>query len=96
MIKTPAELLYEMTGFTEGSKLKEVYIPKNWIYQLCEQYAEQYIEAGIGNPARMQANVIEVKKEMAVKLREKGFSIRQIMRALNYKSTRSITELLKK
>lgn len=48
------------------------------------------------DPHKMQVDQVEVNAAMAKKLREKGFSIRQIMRALNYKSTHSITELLKK
>lgn len=46
-------------------------------------------------PIRTDIDQLEIKKAIAVGLREKGYSIRQIMRALNYKSTRSITELLK-
>lgn len=48
------------------------------------------------DPHKMQVDQVSVNTDIAKKLREKGFSIRQIMRALNYKSTRSITELLKK
>lgn len=43
---------------------------------------------------RSKIDLIEVKREMAKKLREKGFSFRQIQKALGYKSVRSITHLL--
>lgn len=46
------------------------------------------------NPNRMQVDTVEVKRELAKKLREKGYSIRQIQQALGYKSTRSVTYLL--
>jgi hypothetical protein len=46
-------------------------------------------------PAHQNIDVIEVKKEMALKLHEKGFSLRQIQKALGYKSVRSISVLLK-
>jgi hypothetical protein len=46
-------------------------------------------------PAHMVIDEAAVKKEMALKLHEKGFSYRQIMKALGYKSTRSISLLLK-
>ena len=42
-----------------------------------------------------EVDMIEVKKDMAVKLHSKGYSYRQIMKALGYKSTRSISLLLK-
>jgi hypothetical protein len=46
-------------------------------------------------PNHKEVDMIEVKKEMAVKLHAKGYSYRQIMKALGYKSTRSISLLLK-
>ena len=46
-------------------------------------------------PIRTDIDQLEIKKAIAVGLRSKGYSIRQIMKALNYKSPRSITELLK-
>jgi predicted TIM-barrel fold metal-dependent hydrolase len=92
MIKTPQELLIDLFGEILTDPIT---IPKNWIYQMCEQYADQYIEMGIGNPKKLQANVVEVKREMAKKLRDKGFSFRQIQKALGYKSVRSIPHLLK-
>jgi hypothetical protein len=54
---------------------------------------------GIGKlefPAHMAVDEIAVKKEMALKLHEKGFSLRQIQKALGYKSVRSIHLMLKK
>lgn len=92
MIRTPEEILTEFTGYVAG---KTVTIPKDWIYQLAEQYADQYIQMGIGNPSKLNADVFEVKKEMAEKLRDKGFSYRQIQKALGYKSVRSISYILK-
>lgn len=47
-------------------------------------------------PYKLQIDKVEINAQIAKRLREKGYSIRQIMHALNYKSTRSITELLKK
>lgn len=46
-------------------------------------------------PNHKEVDMIEVKKEMAVKLHSKGYSYRQIMKALGYKSVRSISYLLK-
>jgi hypothetical protein len=46
-------------------------------------------------PNHKEVDMIAVKKEMAVKLHSKGYSYRQIMKALRYKSTRSISLLLK-
>lgn len=51
---------------------------------------------GFSKPRSQQIDQVELNSEIAIRLREKGFSIRQIMKALNYKSTHSITELLKK
>ena len=47
------------------------------------------------DPNHKEVDMIEVKKDMAVKLHSKGYSYRQIMKALGYKSTRSISLLLK-
>jgi hypothetical protein len=49
----------------------------------------------LDDPAHMAIDVVAVKKEMALKLHEKGFSLRQIQKALGYKSVRSISVLLK-
>jgi hypothetical protein len=46
-------------------------------------------------PAHMAIDEIAVKKEMALKLHGKGFSLRQIQKALGYKSVRSVSVLLK-
>ncbi len=46
-------------------------------------------------PNHKEVDMIEVKKDMAIKLHSKGYSYRQIMKALGYKSTRSISLLLK-
>lgn len=48
------------------------------------------------DPRRKEVDIYEVKKEMAVKLREKGFSLRQIQKALGYKSVRSVVYILDK
>lgn len=95
MIRTPKELLSEMTGHIDSKDTAPINIPKIWIYQLCEQYADQYIELGIGHPSKLQLEVVEVKKAMAIKLREKGFSFRQIQKALGYKSVRSVHMFIK-
>lgn len=49
----------------------------------------------LDDPVKVNVDLVEVKREMAHKLRGKGFSFRQIQRALGYKSVRSITNLLK-
>lgn len=41
-------------------------------------------------PARIEADKAEIKKRIAKELHAKGYSVRQIMRALDYKSPRSI------
>ncbi len=47
-------------------------------------------------PHKMKVDSMEIKKEIAFKLRERGYSIRQIMVALGYKSPLSIQLFLKK
>jgi hypothetical protein len=49
----------------------------------------------IGEPKKKEIQVVEVKREMALKLREQGFSLRQIQKVLGYKNVRSIVYLLK-
>lgn len=49
----------------------------------------------IEDPHKMSIDVTELKREMAIRLRSKGFSFRQIQRALDYKSVRSVQHLLK-
>lgn len=46
-------------------------------------------------PKKMQVDSAEIKKRLAVELRAKGYSIRQIMTALGYKSPISIQLMLK-
>lgn len=46
-------------------------------------------------PARLPVDGYEIKKRIARELHEKGYSVRQIMRALGYKSPRSIQLMLK-
>lgn len=46
-------------------------------------------------PIRTDIDQLEIKKAIAIGLREKGYSYRQIMKALGYKSVRSISLLLK-
>jgi hypothetical protein len=50
----------------------------------------------VEDPKHMDVDVIQVKKEMALKLHEKGFSLRQIQKALGYKSVRSVHLMIKK
>lgn len=45
-------------------------------------------------PARMEVDSAEIKKQMAIELHKKGYSIRQIQKALGYKSPRSIQIIL--
>lgn len=47
-------------------------------------------------PKHQEADLTEVKREMAIKLNDKGYSRRQIQRALGYKSVRSVQYLLGK
>jgi hypothetical protein len=49
----------------------------------------------IEDPKHMNLDVQDVRREMALKLNAKGFSMRQIQRALGYKSVRSVSLLLK-
>lgn len=46
-------------------------------------------------PKKIDIDQLEVKKIIARDLKEKGYSYRQIQRALGYKSVRSISHLLK-
>lgn len=47
------------------------------------------------NPHGISIDVVDVKRQMARQLRDKGFSVRQIQKALGYKSPGSIQHLLK-
>lgn len=49
----------------------------------------------IGEPKHKEINTLNLKKELANRLHKQGFSMRQIMRALNYKSVRSVHLLIK-
>jgi hypothetical protein len=44
---------------------------------------------------KLIVDTVEIKKEMALKLKAKGYSYRQIQKALGYKSVRSVSHLLK-
>jgi len=46
-------------------------------------------------PAKMKIDSGGIKKKLAIELRKKGYSIRQIQVCLGYKSPRSIQLLLK-
>jgi hypothetical protein len=46
-------------------------------------------------PAKMQLDSMELKKHLAIELHKKGYSVRQIQKALGYKSPRSIQIFLK-
>lgn len=45
-------------------------------------------------PKKIDMDAADVKKEIAMALREKGYSYRQIQRALGYKSVRSVSHIL--
>lgn len=45
-------------------------------------------------PKSVEVDSVEIKRRIAVELKAKGYSIRQIMRGLNYKSPRSVSYLL--
>lgn len=47
-------------------------------------------------PAKMEIDSFEVKAKLAIGLREKGYSYRQIQKALGYKSPRSISYIIEK
>lgn len=46
-------------------------------------------------PKKIDIDSVEIKKTIAIGLRSKGYSMRQIQRALGYKSVRSIQHILK-
>jgi hypothetical protein len=46
-------------------------------------------------PNHKEINMVSIKKEMALKLHAKGYSLRQIQKALGYKSVRSVHLLVK-
>lgn len=48
----------------------------------------------IGELKNIDVDVSEIRKELTLKLREKGYSIRQIQRALEYKSPRSVHKII--
>lgn len=50
----------------------------------------------IESPKSLEIDAVAVKKEMAQKLRFKGYSLRQIQNVLGYKSVRSVVYLLEK
>jgi hypothetical protein len=47
-------------------------------------------------PNKIKIDTVEIKRHLAVQLRKKGYSLRQIQKALGYKSVLSIQYLLKK
>ena len=47
-------------------------------------------------PKKMEIDSAEVKSKMALGLLEKGYSYRQIQKALGYKSVRSISYIIEK
>lgn len=47
------------------------------------------------DPFKLQIDSVEIKKEIALKLRAKGYSLRQIQNVLGYKSVRSVHLLVK-
>lgn len=47
-------------------------------------------------PKNQEANTTDIKKKIAEDLTEKGYSRRQVARALGYKSVRSVQYLLEK
>ena len=49
----------------------------------------------VEDPRHARIDVFQVKKEMAIKLHGKGFSLRQIQKALGYKSVRSVHLIIK-
>jgi len=49
----------------------------------------------IEDPRILDVDRVEVKREIVHKLHEKGHSLRQIQRALGYKSVRSVYLILK-
>jgi hypothetical protein len=52
---------------------------------------------GKGNvqlPNTINVDTLSIKRYMVKHLHEKGYSMRQIMRALNYKSTRSVSLII--
>jgi hypothetical protein len=49
----------------------------------------------IGEPKHKEIQIVEVKREMALKLHKQGFSLRQIQKALGYKNVRSIAYLIR-
>lgn len=49
----------------------------------------------VTDPRKLEIDTTEVKRGMAKKLRNFGYSFRQIQNALGYKSVRSVQHLLK-
>lgn len=47
------------------------------------------------DPYKLQLDTIDIKRKIAHDLKSKGYSLRQIQSALNYKSVGSIQKLLK-
>lgn len=50
---------------------------------------------GVVNPKHNEIDTVQQKKEFGLFLHKQGFSYRQIMRALGYKSVRSVHLLIK-
>ena len=48
------------------------------------------------HPSHIKDDDVKIKEHLAIYLSDKGYSIRQIMRVLNYKSPRSISLLINK
>lgn len=47
-------------------------------------------------PHKLKLDTIEIKKQIAIELHKKGYSIRQIQKALGYKSPLSIQLIISK
>jgi len=77
----------------------ELCLNKSTKYKYCPYWKNKFCKDFIDTkdkPYHIFGNKKNKNKELALQLHDEGFSIRQIMKKLNYKSPRSISILLEK
>ena len=96
MIATVAEIteiyrdcdkMFQKTGGSTRHYVRDLFFP------LLEERGFLIIKFD-EKPKKIDMDAADVKKQIAISLREKGYSYRQIQRALGYKSVRSVSHIL--
>jgi hypothetical protein len=81
--------LFTAVGGSTRHYVRDVFIPR--------MEEEGFIMLKLSEQAKkIDIDSVEIKREIAKGLREKGYSLRQIQRSLGYKSVRSVVHILNK